>query len=565
MRKLIISVFVTMIALAALAALAAPAPVLAGEDISVAIDGAEQRFDVPARIIDGPVMVPARAVFEALGASVEWDENTQSITASAPGGGAAVLTLGESVVSVNGTAHDIEAPPMIIDGTMMVQAGAVALAMGLDVEWDAQSRTVIIETPPLAVDTEELERIIFELSNEAREQQGLPALVWNDDLAYAAGTHSRDMAENNLTGNNGSDGLTAVDRIQAAELDMVHVSGNAFRVSVGSPEEVFEQLLNNRQRENNILSEFAEYSGVSIEFVPRDRGSDHLFVVQKFGAAAVTDPLEFAGRLFELVNERRTEAGVRTLQWDESLANAARANSRRRTEEENPRFRARDLVFERNFTIRVNEVSPEFLIRSISRHDSRDMLLDEGSTRLGIGCLINEPEPSDERVDIQISLVFATPAEIPEIADPFYIPNMLDAGYSAGRIAEMFEREVFRLTNAARADSGLRPLIWDDALSRAARDHSRDMADNNFFGHTGSDRSSPAERTERASTRVAFADENLSNRLTTPRSAVDRWLNSSRQRANILREDSTHLGVGFHILLGSQHESYLTQLFGRTQ
>ena len=563
MRKLVVSVIATVIA--AVIALVIPVPALAGEDIGVTIDGVEQSFDVPAQIIDDRVMVPMRAIFEALGAGVEWDEDTQSITAATPGGDIVVLTLGEPVVNINGTAYDIEAPPMIVDGSMMVQARAVALAMGLDVEWDSEGRIVAIETPPLAVDTEEFGHIIFELINEARELQGLPTLVWDYDLAYIAGSHSLDMAENNLTGNNGSDGLTAVDRIQAAELQMVHVSGNAFRVSLGPPEEVFEQLLNNRQRENNILSEFAEYGGVSVEFMPRDRGSDHLFVVQKFGAAAVTDPLEFANRLFELVNEQRTGAGIRTLQWDENLANAARSNSRRRVEDENTRFRARDLVFERNFTIRVNEVSPEFLIRSISRHDSRDMLLDEGFTRLGIGYIIIEPEPGDERVDIQISLVFATQTEIPEIADPFYIPNMLDAGYSAAQIAEMFEREVFRLTNIARADNGLRPLIWDDALARAARAHSQDMADNNFFGHTGSDRSSPAERTERANTRLVFTDENLSNRLSTPQSALDRWLNSSRHRANILNENSSHLGVGFHILPGSQHESYLTQMFARTQ
>ena len=346
---------------------------------------------------------------------------------------------------------------------------------------------------------------------------------------------------------------------------MVHVSGNAFRVSLGSPEEIFEQLLNSRQRENNILSEFAEYSGVSVKFVPRDRSTGHLFIVQKFGTAAVTDPLEFGDRLFELINEQRTEVGVRTLQWDEDLADAARSNNRRRAVDESARFRARDLVFERNFTIRVNEVSTEFLIRSISRHDSRDMILDQSSTRLGVGYIINDHDPGDERVSIQITLVFATPTEIPEIADPLYISNLIDAGYSAGQISEIFEREVFRLTNIVRSDNDLRPLIWDDALARAARAHSRDMAENSIFGHTGSDNSSSADRADREGVRVVFAGENLFNRFSSPQSAMDRWMNSSRQRANILREDSSHLGVGFYMLPDSQYEAFLSQLFGSAQ
>jgi len=561
LRKIIFTVF------AAILTLTISATAFASNDVSVTIDGVPQSFDVPAQIIDGRTMVPMRAIFEALGASVEWNDETRSITATAPNGDITVLTIGVYSIIINGTGYDIAAPPMIIDGNTLVHVRVVAQGMNANVEWDEASRTVEIETPTLAESKEEFGQMIFELTNEVREQAGLPLLTWDEGLAEVARAHVQDMVESGLTSNTGSDGSTAVDRVQAAELDMVHISGNAFRVNAGYPEDVFAHLINNRQRENNILGELTEYGGVAVVLVPRDRGSDHMFVVQKFGTAAITDPLEFGDRLFELINVERVGEGLRSFQRDTNLTDAARANTRRRYEEEATRARARDLVFERSLTIRANELSPEFLMSSIQRHDSRGMLLDAELTRLGVGYIASHPssEDSDGRVIVQLSLVFGTPTEIPEIADPFYIPNLIDAGYSAAEIAYMFEREVLRLINAARVANRRSPLSWDNNLARAARSHSQDLAENDIFGHIGSDGSSSLERVENSRARVYFISENISNRPMSPQAAVDRWLDSSRQRENIFCGDSTHIGIGFFHLPGSQHETYLTQILGRTQ
>jgi len=252
-------------------------------------------------------------------------------------------------------------------------------------------------------------------------------------------------------------------------------------------------------------------------------------------------------------------------QQDEVLTDAAVANSRRRSEAENARTRTRDLVFERNFIIRANELSPEFLMTSIQRNDLRGLLSDEDIIRLGVGYTASLPgqEDSDGRVSVQVSLIFATETQTPEIADPFYIPNLIDAGYSDAQIADKFEREIFRLTNIVRDDNNLSPLVWDDAIARVARSHSRDMGENSFFSNIGSDDLSPEERMQRGrGVFVDFISENISNRIMTPQATVDRWVSSPRQLANILSEDATHMGIGFVFLPDSQHEVYVTQMFG---
>lgn len=43
------------------------------KEINVYLDANEIEFDVPPQIINGRTMVPIRAIFEKMGANVEWD------------------------------------------------------------------------------------------------------------------------------------------------------------------------------------------------------------------------------------------------------------------------------------------------------------------------------------------------------------------------------------------------------------------------------------------------------------------------------------------------------------
>ncbi|HYX42093.1 MAG TPA: CAP domain-containing protein, partial [Pyrinomonadaceae bacterium] len=49
------------------------------------------------------------------------------------------------------------------------------------------------------------------------------------------------------------------------------------------------------------------------------------------------------------------------------------------------------------------------------------------------------------------------------------------------------ERRVFELINQARRAQGYAPLVWDAELTRMAREHSAEMAGQNFLSHEGPD------------------------------------------------------------------------------
>ncbi|MGN0181287.1 MAG: copper amine oxidase N-terminal domain-containing protein [Candidatus Ornithomonoglobus sp.] len=133
--------------LAVLAASAAVAGSLssatAADDIKVLLDGNDLSFDVPPQIIDERTMVPLRAIFEAMGAAVDWDGDTQTVTAVRESV-TVKMTVGSREIYVCGEPVTLDVPPQIVDDRTLVPARAVAEAFGAAVEWDGDARTVII-------------------------------------------------------------------------------------------------------------------------------------------------------------------------------------------------------------------------------------------------------------------------------------------------------------------------------------------------------------------------------------------------------------------------------------
>lgn len=81
--------------------------------------------------------------------------------------------------------------------------------------------------------------------------------------------------------------------------------------------------------------------------------------------------------------------------------------------------------------------------------------------------------------------------------------------YAALENWDVREALVFDLVNQQRGLHGLGTLFADDRLQAAARAHAVDMAQNDFFSHTGSDGSSVADRTTMAGYLWTTVGENI--------------------------------------------------------
>lgn len=116
-------------------------PTMAKNDVSVVLDGEKLSFDVPPQIINDRTMVPLRAIFEALGASVKWNQSTQTVT-SKKGSVTIELTINSKIMYVNNTRVTLDSPACIIDDRTLVPMRAISEAYGIEVEWNSHTRTV---------------------------------------------------------------------------------------------------------------------------------------------------------------------------------------------------------------------------------------------------------------------------------------------------------------------------------------------------------------------------------------------------------------------------------------
>lgn len=132
-------------------------PVLAEDTIKITVDG--KLVDCAAYgqepvAIDGTTLVPLRSVFEALGATVAWDGDTQTVV-SARGNDTIALQIDSANMFVNGQVKVLSVPAQSMNERTMVPVRAIAEAFGCDVKWDGDTKTVIVSTLVNADETPE--------------------------------------------------------------------------------------------------------------------------------------------------------------------------------------------------------------------------------------------------------------------------------------------------------------------------------------------------------------------------------------------------------------------------
>lgn len=132
----------------------------------------------------------------------------------------------------------------------------------------------------------------------------------------------------------------------------------------------------------------------------------------------------------------------------------------------------------------------------------------------------------------------------------FYAP-------ASAQLRQGFEELMVELMNESRVEQGLKPFKYDKGLTAETRRHSEDMAQKNYFSHTGSDGSSPQTRMKAAGyVEEHFYAENLAYGQYSSIFAHEGLMNSLGHRENILNKDLTYVGVG--VAFNSDNIPYYT-------
>jgi len=99
--------------------------------------------DIPPIIINGRSLVPVRAIFEKLGAEVNWDAKNKKVSVSYEGN-EVLLTINDDNALINGNKVKMEVPAKIINDRTMVPLRFVGEQLNMEVGWFADTGEITI-------------------------------------------------------------------------------------------------------------------------------------------------------------------------------------------------------------------------------------------------------------------------------------------------------------------------------------------------------------------------------------------------------------------------------------
>ena len=112
-----------------------------GERVTVYVGGEKIQPDVTAKIVNSRTMLPLRAVFEAIGAKVSYEEETETVTAEKDGT-VVKLVIGSDIMTVNGEEKKLDVVAYTENDRTMVPVRACSEAFNLQVDWFDDINTV---------------------------------------------------------------------------------------------------------------------------------------------------------------------------------------------------------------------------------------------------------------------------------------------------------------------------------------------------------------------------------------------------------------------------------------
>lgn len=128
----------------------AATPIFAEEDIRIYISGTELKSEQSAAVVEGRTLVPLRAICEALGCKVSWNESTKSANIMSPTIILAVQLANETMAkrviedSENVKSIKLDVAPQLINGSTYVPVRAIAEGLDAAVIWGEKTKTITI-------------------------------------------------------------------------------------------------------------------------------------------------------------------------------------------------------------------------------------------------------------------------------------------------------------------------------------------------------------------------------------------------------------------------------------
>ncbi len=114
-------------------------------DINLYVNNSKLELTNPPVSVNGNTLVPVKAIFESMGATVEWDNATRTVIGKTDDK-TIKIAIDNKTATVNGSAVELAVPATIINGSTYVPARFVAENLGADVQWDNNTKSILVNS-----------------------------------------------------------------------------------------------------------------------------------------------------------------------------------------------------------------------------------------------------------------------------------------------------------------------------------------------------------------------------------------------------------------------------------
>ncbi|KNY28255.1 N-acetylmuramoyl-L-alanine amidase family protein [Pseudobacteroides cellulosolvens] len=130
------------------------------ENINIKVNGVSVKSDVSPVIKDNRTLVPARAVFEQLGAKITWDEKNRQVGVTL-GEDKILLTINNKKASVNNKNVEMDVPAQILNNRTLVPLRFVGEQLNMNVSWNAAQKLVTVDNKKNGNEMAKLDNIVY--------------------------------------------------------------------------------------------------------------------------------------------------------------------------------------------------------------------------------------------------------------------------------------------------------------------------------------------------------------------------------------------------------------------
>lgn len=130
------------------------------------------------------------------------------------------------------------------------------------------------------------------------------------------------------------------------------------------------------------------------------------------------------------------------------------------------------------------------------------------------------------------------------------------------QISPQNEIKVLNEINKNRSQNNLKPLNINEKLNKTASFYAQNLAQNNYISHKGLDGQNASDRITKFGYNWTTFGENIAAGSDNPTITVERWMQSSGHKANILNSEFCEIGIGYGYNESSNYKHYWTVNFG---